>query len=261
MPSARSRSVVGHRQHAVPERASAATSVSVTWVACTAVKRSPRAPCRSSSSTGVHAMDGGALLVLRRLLAHVGVERRATAGGPRADHRHRRRIDSSHRMDRGTDPDAGRRRQPLDPCRPRVGISVRESSLHVVRRDPEPSVEVAGVEQRQPDAGVGRRDPEHLPHHVRFVVGLAAHPVVQVVELAHARVAGQRHLRERRRGEREVPLRIERRRQLVHPLAPRPERTRRTMGTASKGAVEGVTVGVGEAGHGQPGEPLGTGRR
>ena len=49
MPSARSRSVVGHRQHHPPAAPSRSRSASAAWVACTAVNRSVSA-CRSAST-------------------------------------------------------------------------------------------------------------------------------------------------------------------------------------------------------------------
>ncbi len=53
MPSARSRSVVGHMQVPVPESPSRAMSSSVRWVLCTPVVRGPRTPWSASSRVGV----------------------------------------------------------------------------------------------------------------------------------------------------------------------------------------------------------------
>jgi len=53
IPSARSRSVVGHRQTDAPAPPSSAMSSAVTWVAWIAVKRSVRAPASHSTAVGV----------------------------------------------------------------------------------------------------------------------------------------------------------------------------------------------------------------
>ncbi len=79
--------------------------------------------------------------------------------------------------------------------------------------------------------------------------------VVEVVELADDRVAGEHHLGERRRRQLLVRVGVERRGELVHLVAPRPERAAAPVRAPPQGAVEGVAVGVGEPGQRQPGEP------
>ena len=91
--------------------------------------------------------------------------------------------------------------------------------------------------------------------------GLAAAAVVEVVELADRRDAGQRHLGEGRAREREVAVRIEPLGERVHLLAPGPERAAAVLGAPAQGALEGVRVGVGEPGQREPVEPPCAGRR
>ena len=80
MPSARSRSVVGQRQHQQPAASrAAAMSGSVRWVACTAVKRSPSAPA-SASTRGRRPPVG----VRARPRSRPAARRRARAAGGRA---------------------------------------------------------------------------------------------------------------------------------------------------------------------------------
>ncbi len=69
--------------------------------------------------------------------------------------------------------------------------------------------------------------------------------MMQVVELADAADAGQRHLRVHGGREREIAVRVEPVRDLVHPLAPRPERASGRLGDATQRPVERVRVGVG----------------
>ncbi len=71
--------------------------------------------------------------------------------------------------------------------------------------------------------------------------------VVEVVELADARDAGERHLAEHRRGEPVVRLRRQALGRRVHLLAPRPERADADLGGTAQHPVERVTVGVGQA--------------
>ena len=85
--------------------------------------------------------------------------------------------------------------------------------------------------------------------------------MVEVVELADRGDPGERHLAEGGAGEAEVALRVEPRGDLVHLLAPGPEAAAAALGVAAQGAVEGVRVGVGEPGQGEPVEAGRAGRR
>ena len=68
--------------------------------------------------------------------------------------------DRPHRVDRGADPQARSLGQRGDPGGPGVGVAVGEPALDAVQRQVAGAVEaageVAGVEQGEPDAGVGR---------------------------------------------------------------------------------------------------------
>jgi hypothetical protein len=133
--------------------------------------------------------------------------------------------------------------------------------LHLVRRLADAALEVAGVEQGDAHTGVGCRGDERCAHRVRVAVRLTVGLVVQVVELADARDAGEGHLGERRPGEPVVRLGIEGGRKPVHLVAPGPERSDAVVGAAAQGSVEGVAVGVGQARQGEPGEPDRVGRQ
>ncbi len=117
------------------------------------------------------------------------------------------------------------------------------------------ALEIAGVEQREPDPGLPGRLHQRVTHRVRIVVRRAVGAVVQVVELADTRHAGQGHLGVRRPGQRQIGVRIQLRRNGVHALAPGPEGPAVGVGAPAQGAVERVRVGVGEARQHQPGEP------
>ena len=82
---------------------------------------------------------------------------------------------------------------------------------------------------------------QRLAHGVRVVVRPPAGRVVQVVELAHAGDAGQRHLGVRRPRQREVAVGVEPRGDGVHPLAARSRtcRRRRGCGRAARGGTRG----------------------
>ena len=81
----------------------------------------------------------------------------------------------------------------------------------------------------------GRAD-EPAADLVAIGVGNAARPVVEIVELADDRVAGDHHFGERRGRQGLERVRLEGGGELVHPLAPRPERA--------------AVSGFGRAGHG-----------
>ena len=189
MPSARSRSVVGHRQAVTPAPPSSATSSSVRCVAWTAVKRSDSAPASASSAGRRAAVRREALLVLLRLLGDVRVQRPPRR--PRRDRARRLRVDGAHAVDRRADARGRPLRDRVHALGPGLRVGVAEAL--------DAAVQVARVEQRDADARLGRRGQHRAAHRVRVVVGRAAGRVVEVVELADAGDAGQRHLGERRR--------------------------------------------------------------
>ena len=108
---------------------------------------------------------------------------------------------------------------------PRVGGAVGKRTWAPSGGCTDPAVQVARVDQR--DAGCRpRRRPAMSAWPIAFgsSYGRAVRPVVQVVELAHRRDAGQRHLGEGRAREREVGVGVEPLGERVHLLAPGPER-------------------------------------
>ena len=169
MPSARSRSVVGQRQHEHRRRAEqpdvgrrevggvdggeplrrarrrrrAARSASRPWAASTcsfSAGCSDTWACSGAPRSPAHASDDG----------------------------DRRRVDGAHRVDGGAD-----RARPApsrsSPTRvgPRVGVAVGEPLLRGVELDARAAAQVARVEQRDPDAGLAGRGDERVGHRVR----------------------------------------------------------------------------------------------
>ena len=133
-------------------------------------------PGVEGAGRGEHLDRGGAvgrqhLLVLGRLLGHVGVQRDAPGPRPRGDDRDGRRVDGAHGVDSGTDLQPGTGSQPGGPLGPRVGAAVREAPLDRVELDPRATPEVAGVEQRDPDARLASGGHEGVGHRVRLGVG------------------------------------------------------------------------------------------
>ena len=122
-------------------------------------------------------------------------------------------------------------------------------------------MQVQRVEQGDADPGFGGGGRERLAHLVRVGVRRAVRLVVEVVELADARDAGQRHLGERGPRQPVVAVRLQPFGGPVHQLAPRPERASIGLRTRAQGAMERVAVGVGEAGDREAGQPDRAGRR
>jgi hypothetical protein len=153
--------------------------------------------------------------------------------------------------------------QCLGPGRPPPSVAVAEPDLRAGQRQHPGRVEsagqVTGIEQGDPQARLGGRMDQGAPHRVRVGVGHPVRLVVYVVELAHAGNPGQRHLGVHGAGQGEVAVRVEPAGDLVHPLAPGPERAAIRLGGAAQGAVEGVRVGVGQAGEGEATEAFGVG--
>ena len=84
------------------------------------------------------AVGGPALLVLGRLLGHVGVQRRAAGLGPRRHDRDGGRVDGPHGVHGGADAHARPVGQAGGSLGPRLGVAVGEPALGGVGRDAEP---------------------------------------------------------------------------------------------------------------------------
>jgi hypothetical protein len=76
--------------------------------------------------------------------------------------------------------------------------------------------------------------------------------MVEIVELPDHGEAGRHHLGENRLCENAIAVGIEGSGNGIHRLAPRPEVSPPAMGSPAQGPVEGVAVGVGEAGQRDP---------
>ena len=190
MPSARSRSVVGHRHTPVPEPPSSAMSASVRWVACTAVVRRPEHALGGEQAGRRQPVAGEARGVLGGLLGEVHVQ--GTALGGLGDDGERV---AGHRPHRVHGHAVGAR----GPLGPGVHVAVAEAQLGAFERGVEAAREVAGVEQGEADARVGRGGAQGGPHGVRVGVGHPAGAVVEVVELGDGRHPGRAPSRRTRR--------------------------------------------------------------
>ena len=176
--------------------------------------------------------------VLGRLLGDVGVQRRGALSRPAGDGRRRFRVHRADAVDRGADPRRGAAAELANPDRPGVDVGVEEALLDRVGLDP--PVEVAGVEQGQPDARVFSASQDRVAHRVGLLVGGAARPVVDVVELPTsvmpASAISAKALRARRcivSGS-SLPARD------TSPAPPCPERPRRALGAPAQRPLEGV---------------------
>ena len=144
------------------------------------------------------------------------------------------------------------------PLGPGVDTAVTEPPLprvqgHVATAV-EPALEIARVEQGQSDAGLVGGVPQGEAHRVRVAVRFASGPVVHVVELPDDGHTGQHHLGEDGPGQIEVGVGVQLGRNGVHLFTPAPEVAATAVGPAAQGPVEGVTVRVGHAGQGDPGQ-------
>src|SRR6266540_2243333 len=212
MPSARSRSVVGHMQTVVRVAPRRRMSSSLRQVAWTAVGRGP----------------------LRR---------------PGRDLPHGARVQRPHAVDAGGDPQGRASLELPDPLGPGGGVAVAEAQLRAFERATlEVAPEVAGVVQGETDARLRSRGRQGEAHLVRVGVAPALLVVVDVVEFADRGDARERHLRVDSGRQRQVALRVEPACQLVHPPSPAPEVPSLPLGSAPQRAVEGVRVGIGEPG-------------
>ena len=135
MPSARSRSVVGHIAHG---RAGGGECrdvgiVDMGGVHCGEPLRRAL-PRRPSTPVGVRPCAREAVLVLGRLLGHVGVQHRAGVGGPRGHRPDGVGVDGAHGVDGGTDP-PGAPSEPsaVDALDPGADAAVTEPALRAAR--------------------------------------------------------------------------------------------------------------------------------
>ena len=157
MPSARSRSVVGHRQAQCPAVAEQPRCRrAVRWVACTAVVAAPSTPCSASSAVGVTAVARRGTPRSRPAARTGG---RAAAGRPRPRPPRRSSVGRHRpdRVDRRADPErlvlrAGRPPAPPSPPRHRRRSAPARRSAAGTALAVQPAGEVAGVEQGDPDA-------------------------------------------------------------------------------------------------------------
>ena len=248
MPSARSRSVVGHRQTVAP-RKSAEVVVGDVHRVHGSERRTARARVVQQPRGGLAVrLDAGG--VLSRLLADVGVQRQrsllppterppaiASGGTARTLWIAAADVHLVRRLDRG------------DPLRPRFRAAVAEAAAARPRRAgrcrPRGSTR-RSASRRTPAARAAAATawPIAFGSTYRTTVGA----VVQVVELADGRDARERHLAVRRPGQRVHRVRIEERGELVHLLAPRPERARPSIRAPAQRAMEDVRVRVDEPG-------------
>ena len=157
MPSASSRSVVGHRQTPVPDGREEVEVPSLRCVACTAVVRGPRTPRSESQAVGdmpVRLLAGD---VLRGLLGDVHVQRAPTETWPT-----RRRLSAASAGTArtewigGADANVLRRAEGRDPLGPGFDEPSANRSCTPANRFAEPRGQVAGVEQRQAEPGLRR---------------------------------------------------------------------------------------------------------
>ena len=201
------------------------------------------------------AVGALARLVLRGLLGDVHVQRPGhpvLADGRLDDDVQLLGGHRAHGVDRGGHPEVVVVLHHADPVRPALRVLVVEPPLHPLQRHVDAAAQVAGVEQREPDAGGAGGLAQRLSHRVRVAVPGAAGAVVQVVELPHAGDPGERHLGVHGGGELGIRVRVELVRERVHPVPPRPERAAAAVGPATQSPVEGVRVRVGEARQHQP---------
>ena len=138
----------------------------------------------------------------------------------------------------------------LDPGLPVIDISIAEAGLYRIQRKMagrgQPAGQIAGVQQCEPDAGLGGSLDQRLAHGIGIGVPAAVLIMVQIVELPHDGVSGLCHLDEHSSGEGEVGIGIEASGEGVHLLTPGPEAAAFSVRPAPEDAMEGVAVAVGE---------------
>ena len=151
------------------------------------------------------------------------------------------------------------RTQGFDQAQERIH-TVAETLLARIQRAP---VKTAGhVQHRQQshaDAGIACGSNQRPRHRGRIGIGAAIRLVMQVMEFAHAGVAGFQHFRIQLRGHRIGAFRGHARGEAVHGFAPGPETVLRlglVFGQARHGALEGMGMQIGDAGQ-HPGTGVG----
>jgi len=148
---------------------------------------------------------------------------------------------------------------------PMINIPIAEAALYWIRRKMtsrrQSAGQVADVEQREPDAGLGGSLYHRMTHGIGIRVRTAVLIVVQIVELPYDCVSGPRHLDEYRAGEGEVGIGIQPGRERIHLLPPSPEAAASGMRSAPEPAVEGMAVAVGQTGERYAVQDLLTGSR
>src|SRR5215211_2901412 len=199
--------------------------------------------------------------ILGGLLRDVRVKRNPTLCRPRRDGGRRFGIDRTDAVDRRSDPRPGVFRELGHAVDPPVRIAVGKAPLNRARLLPDPAVQEAGIEERDPDAGIASGLDHRLSHLVRIRIRHAARTVVEVVELADAGDPGKRHLAEGGASEREIEVWVQARREAVHRIAPGPEVPPTRLRSAAQRPLEGMGVGVGQPRDRDSVEPVGTGRR
>ncbi len=197
------------------------------------------------------ALPGGghAIVDLGRLFGDVDVDRAIVAGAARHQFGNRPRGGGTQRVDRHAGADA---RQPQRPhaVAPTDHVCHRrgESPLIVAqRRLRETRALVQHRQQRQSDAGARGRAHQRVAHRQRVGVACAVARVVQVVELAHLRVAAAQQLDIQLRRHRLELIGVDAQRHAVHAVAPAPEvvvRRLAPLGQAGKGALKRMAVRV-----------------
>ena len=145
----------------------------------------------------------------------------------------------------------------VDAIGPRLHAPVAEPQLHALERAADPALEVARIDEHDAQAGVSSCRNDGMAHRVRVAVPTAARVVMHVVELPYRRDARERHLPIGRTGEGVQRVGVEQRGELVHLVAPRPERPLATVRARSQRPVEHVGVRVHETGDRHAGTPLG----
>ena len=194
------------------------------------VRRMHQAPARVDRRVVQQPLDRPriaqceAILHLAELLGDVDVQR--PVGQARVEHRaHGVRRNRAQRMQREADAQCGifHFAQPLDQLQ--VGVDVvAEAALALRQRAPvEAAGHVQGRQQRHADAAFARGLDQRQRHRRRVGIRLAVGLVMQVMELAHLRVAGLEHLHVQLRGDRAQLVRPDAAGKRVHRLAPGPE--------------------------------------
>ena len=251
MPSARSRSVVGQKHAPAPLPPSCDVGLGQVGRVHGGGPR-PEHAFRGEQAGRGEPVAAEARGVLGGLLREVHVQG-AALGGLRDDGE---RV-AGHRPHRVHGHPVGAR----GPFGPGVDVAVAEAQLGAFQRGVEAAREVAGVEQGEADARVGRGGAQGGPHGVRFGVRHAAGAVVDVVELGDGRDPGQRHLGVRGGGQGPVGVGVEAGGDGVHRLPPGPERAATAVRAPAQRPVERVAVRVGEPGQHHAGQPPGVAGR